>query len=225
MNSDKKPQLLTERYTPLEEKYNTLTHALGIVFGVIAGLVIIPAVIRSCNVWGVCSSIVYVVFMTFSYVTSTLYHHNKVEKTKSLLRKFDHAAIYLSIAGTYTPFTLVVLRNEGYWGWSLFAVIWIAAVTGVLLSFYNLKNASKLELICYIAMGWVVVFAFKPLIDVLSASGSMNVFWWLLAGGVFYTVGAVLYSFKKIPYLHAIWHLMVLGGGICHAISVGLIKM
>jgi predicted membrane channel-forming protein YqfA (hemolysin III family) len=138
MNSDKKPQLLTERYTPLEEKYNTLTHALGIVFGVIAGLVIIPAVIRSGNVWGVCSSIVYVVFMTFSYVTSTLYHHNKVEKTKSLLRKFDHAAIYLSIAGI-----LGVLASID---WLAFAGLFIAIAGFLLNAYFQYKRNKREEL-------------------------------------------------------------------------------
>ncbi|MBP1677128.1 MAG: channel protein, hemolysin family [Bacteroidetes bacterium] len=220
-----KGQDITKRYSAKEEKYNTITHALGIVFGLVAGTVIVRNAALSGNPWGVGSIIVYALFMTFSYVTSTLYHYNKNEKTKTLLRKFDHAAIYLSIAGSYTPFTLVVLRNQGYWGWTLFAVIWFAAIAGVFLSFYNLKNASKLELACYIAMGWVVVIALKPLIDSLSATNSMNVFWWLIGGGMAYTLGAVLYSFKKIPYMHAIWHLFVLAGSVCHVMAIGQIKL
>ena len=162
--------------------------------------------------------------MTFSYITSTLYHNDTNETRKLRRRKFDHAAIYVHIAGTYTPFTLVVLRNQELWGWSLFAIIWIAAIAGVFMSFMHLKNASKLETACYVAMGWVVVIAFKPLIDVLSLSGSMNVFWWLVAGGLFYSVGAIIYMLKKIEYMHAIWHLFVLGGSVCHAYAIWCIN-
>src|ERR1035437_5395752 len=182
------------RYSAKEERANTYTHAIGIVFGLIAGTFLIQKSVSSLDNWAITSYVVYAVFMTFSYLTSTLYHHDKNEKSKTVRRKFDHAAIYCHIAGTYTPFTLVVLRNQSAWGWSLFGIIWTAAAAGVLLSFLKLKNASKLETICYVAMGWVVVFAFKPMIDVFSANDSMNVLWLLIAGGLFYTVGAVLYS-------------------------------
>lgn len=208
------------RYTAREERANTLTHAIGIPFGFTALFFLMQKAIPTGNYWLICSFLTYGIFMTFSYFTSTFYHNEKNEKTKLTRRKFDHAAIYVHIAGSYTPFTLVVLREQGAWGWSLFGIIWIAAIAGVLLSFLNLKNSSKLETACYVAMGWVVVVAFKPLIDALSASGSMDVFWWLVAGGVFYTIGAVLYSLKKIEYMHAIWHLFVLGGSVCHFISI-----
>ncbi|MFZ4724090.1 MAG: PAQR family membrane homeostasis protein TrhA, partial [Paludibacter sp.] len=207
-----------------EERANTLTHAIGIIFGIVAGGFLIQKAINSNNIWAITSVSVYVLFMTFSYVTSTLYHVDKDEKRKLLRRKFDHAAIYVHIAGTYTPFTLVVLRNENYWGWSLFGVIWTAAIAGIFLSFLKLKNASKLETACYVAMGWVVVVAFKPLIDALSVNNSMPALYWLIGGGLFYTVGSVLYSFKKIQYMHAIWHLFVLGGSVCHALAIWNIK-
>jgi hemolysin III len=212
------------RYTLREEKANTLTHAIGIPFGIIVFFLFFKNNFGADNYWLLISTLVYAAFMTFSYITSTLYHNQRAESKKLLLRKFDHAAIYLHIAGSYTPFTLVVLRNEGYWGWTLFGIIWLAALAGVLLSFAKLKNASKLETACYVAMGWVVVIAFKPLIDVLSASGSMLVFWWLVAGGLSYTVGAIIYSIKKIEFMHAVWHLFVLGGSICHAIAISLIS-
>jgi len=176
------------RYSAKEERANTITHAMGIIFGLLAGSILIQKSVSSHNYWAIFSYSVYAVFMTLSYFTSTLYHIDKIEIRKTVRRKFDHAAIYCHIAGTYTPFTLVVLRNQGVWGWSLFSIIWIAAAAGVLLSFLKLKNASKLETVCYVAMGWVVVFAFKPMMDVLSVSGSMNVLWWLIAGGLFYTV-------------------------------------
>ena len=213
------------RYTAKEERANTYTHAVGILFGLIAGSLLIQKSVSSHDSWAVVSYSVYALFMTLSYLTSTLYHIDKIEIRKAVRRKFDHAAIYCHIAGTYTPFTLVVLRNQGAWGWSLFAIIWLAAAAGVTLSFLKLKNGSKLETACYVAMGWVVVFAFKPMIDVFTANGSMNVLWWLIAGGLFYTVGAVLYSFKNIRYMHAIWHLFVLGGSVCHALAIWNIKI
>lgn len=212
------------RYSLREENANTITHAIGIVFGLIAFYLLMQKAIPTGNLWLIFSYITYGLFMTFSYITSTLYHSDKNETRKLRRRKFDHAAIYVHIAGTYTPFTLVVLRNQGLWGWSLFAIIWIAAIAGVFMSFMHLKNASKLETACYVAMGWVVVIAFKPLIDVLSLSGSMNVFWWLVAGGLFYSVGAIIYMLKKIEYMHAIWHLFVLGGSVCHAYAIWCIN-
>ena len=213
------------RYSIKEEKASSYTHAIGIVFGLIAGTLLIQKAAASQNNWAIASYAAYAVFMTLSYLTSTLYHNEKNRVVKITRRKFDHAAIYTHIAGTYTPFTLVVLRNEGAWGWSLFVVIWLAAVLGVVLSFLKLKNASRLETACYVAMGWVVVIAFKPLMDILSANDSMAALYWLIGGGLFYTVGSVLYSFKRIEYMHAIWHLFVLGGSVCHALAIWNIKM
>ena len=208
------------RYTVREEKANILSHAIGIPFGMIATYILLHKAIPTQNGWLIISYLTYAIFMTLSYITSTLYHLKTDVSRKVTYRKFDHAAIYLHIAGTYTPFTLVVLRNEGIWGWSLFSVIWLAAIAGVLLSFLHLKNSSKLETACYVAMGWVVVVAFKPLIDILSANQEMPVFWWLVAGGLFYTIGAILYSFKRIEFMHAVWHLFVLGGSVCHFIAI-----
>jgi len=213
------------RYSVKEEKANTYTHAIGIIFGLIVGTLLIQKSITSQNNWAIVSYSIYVIFMTLSYLTSTLYHIDKNRIRKKTRRKFDHAAIYTHIAGTYTPFTLVVLRNEGAWGWSLLTVIWLAAIAGISLSFLKLKNASKLETACYVAMGWVVVIAFKPLMDVLSTNNSMAALYWLIGGGVFYTVGAVVYSLKRIQYMHAIWHLFVLGGSVCHALAIWNIKI
>ena len=212
-------------YSPNEEKANTITHAIGILFGVFAALILIPKAIESGNYWAIASYSIYVAFMTLSYITSTRYHIDKNESRKVVRRKFDHAAIYVHIAGTYTPFTLVVLRQKESWGWSLFGIIWTAAIAGVILSFLKLKNASKLETACYVAMGWVVVVAFKPLFDVLSINNSITSLYWLIGGGLFYTFGAVVYTFKKIEYMHAIWHLFVLGGSICHMMAIWNIKI
>lgn len=213
------------RYSAREEKANTYSHAIGVVIAVIAGALLIQKAFASHNVWAITSEIVFSIFMATMFLSSTLYHAEKDEKIKPLRRKFDHAAIYAQIAGSYTPFTLIVLRENGAWGWTLFGVIWAAAVVGISLSFLKLKNGSKFETICYVAMGWVVVIAFKPLIDSLVATNSISSLYWLIGGGFFYTVGAVLYSFKKIQYTHAIWHLFVLGGSICHIIAIWNIKI
>ena len=213
------------RYSRKEERYNTYTHALGIAFGVLAGAFLLYKAFSSHNAWAIFSDIIFVIFMTLMYLASTLYHSERDYKIKQHLRKYDHAAIYTQIAGSYTPFTLIVLRLNGSWGWSLFGIIWAAAALGLTLSFMNLKKGSKLETICYVAMGWVVVVAFKPLIDSLSATNSISVLYWLIGGGLFYTVGAILYRFKQIPYTHAIFHLFVLGGSICHFIAIWKIKI
>jgi len=212
-------------YSSKEERYNTYSHAIGVGFGAIAGALLLNKAIVANNPWAIVSDMIFVIFMIIMYLSSTLYHAEKDLKTKQKRRKFDHAAIYTQIAGSYTPFTLIILRQNGVWGWSLFGIIWAAAVLGVSLSFMNLKKGSKLETICYVAMGWVVVIAFKPLIDSLGVTNSMSVLYWLIAGGLFYTVGAVLYSFKTIQYTHAIFHLFVLGGSICHFVGIWQIKI
>jgi len=213
------------RYTPREEKLNTWSHALGVVFSVIASYFLVSKAIESNNIWAIVSYPVFMLFLSTMFLSSTLYHAEKDEQRKMQRRKFDHAAIYTQIAGSYTPYTLVVLRENEAWGWTFFGIIWAAAVFGVALSFLSLKKGSKLETIGYVAMGRAVVVAFKPLIDVFQQTDSMNVLWWLIAGGGFYTVGAVLYQFKKIRYMHGIWHLFVLGGTVCHVVAVWLIKL
>jgi hemolysin III len=216
---------MSTRYSAKEERANTFTHAIGIIFSISAGIFLIQKAFVSNNSWAIASDVVFIIFMTLMYSSSTLYHAEKDINVKPLRRKYDHAAIYAQIAGSYTPFTLIVLRQNGAWGWSLFGVIWAAAAVGILLSFMKLKNGSKFETICYVAMGWVVVIAFKPLIDSLTVTNSMNVLWWLIGGGIFYTIGAILYSFKKIEYMHAIWHLFVLGGSVCHFVAIWNIKI
>lgn len=214
-----------KRYSDKEEIANTYTHAIGIGLGLIAGFFMIQKAIISGNSWAIASDVIFIIFMITMYASSTFYHAEKNESIKPLRRKFDHAAIYAQIAGSYTPFTLVVLRQNGAWGWSLFGVIWAAAAAGILLSFLKLKNGSKLETVCYVAMGWVVIIAVEPLIEALRLTNSISVLYWLVGGGIFYTIGAILYSFKKIEYMHAIWHIFVLGGSICHFVAIWNIKI
>lgn len=215
--------MVKQRQTHGEEVANVLTHGAGMVFGIVAIIVLMVAAVQSYNPWAIGSFAVYSVCMTLSYVTSTFYHASASARSKRLLRRFDHSAIYLHIAGTYTPFTLVTLRQEGYWGWTLFAIVWIAAAIGVYLSFRKMKKKDHLKTACYLAMGWVVVIAFKPLIAVFQRTGSMDVLYWLIAGGLFYTVGSIFFFLDKHKYMHPIWHFFVLGGSVCHFISIYLL--
>jgi len=206
-------------YTKGEEIANSTTHGLGIIFGIIAGGILLELAIESHNSWAVSSVLIYIISMVLSYTTSTLYHSCSNSERKSVFRKCDHAAIYVHIAGTYTPITLIVLREDGAWGWSLFIIAWIAAIVGSILSFTKQKAGSKLETICYVAMGLVICVAFKPLVEILSSTGSLNVIYFLIAGGVSYILGAVLYSIKK-KYMHSVFHLFVLGGSVCHVLAI-----
>lgn len=143
-------------------------------------------------------------------------------RLKELLRKFDHGAIYLHIAGTYTPFTLLVMRHAGGWGWGIFSFVWLSAIVGFILSFKKLKEHSNLETVCYVAMGASILVAMKPLMDNLTEMGAVPAFWWLIGGGASYIIGAVFYSLRK-PYMHATFHLFCLGGSIGHMIAIWLI--
>lgn len=215
--------MIQQRQTYGEELANVLSHGAGMIFGIVAICMLMGTAIYSGNPWIISSFAVYSVCMTLSYVTSTFYHASRHARQKRLLRRFDHSAIYLHIAGTYTPFALVTLREEGYWGWLLFAIVWIAAAIGVYLSFRKMKKKSHLKTVCYLAMGWVVIIAFKPLMDVFRQTDSMDVLYWLIAGGLSYTAGSVFFFYDKYKYMHPVWHLFVLGGSVCHFISIYLL--
>lgn len=208
-------------YTLGEEVANSISHGVGIIFGIVAGFVLMNVAIQSGNSWAIGSVPLYLFGMLASYVSSTWYHsciHHP--ERKALLRKFDHAAIYLHIAGTYSPITLVLLRNSGAWGWGLFVFVWLCAAVGFLLSFTRLKEHSNLETICFVAMGACILIAFKPLMSVVEPSGHMDIVWWIIAGGASYIIGALFYSFKNVKYMHSVFHLFCLGGSICHVIAI-----
>lgn len=207
-------------YTRSEEIANTISHAAGILLGVAAGFILLSTAVASGNNWAVGSVIGYLFGMLASYVTSTCYHGCTHEKRKALLRKFDHSAIYLHIAGTYVPFTLIVLREENAWGWGLFIFICLAAIAGLIMSFVRLKEHSNLETICFVLMGCAILIAFKPLYDVLSDIGRVSALYWLIGGGIAYIVGALFYSWTKRKYMHTVFHLFVLLGSICHIIAI-----
>lgn len=199
-----------------EEVANTVTHGIGVGLS-IAGLVLL--VVRAAlygDVWQVVSFSIYGSSLILLYLASTLYHGFQSKRIKRILRIFDHSAIYLLIAGTYTPFVLIALR--GAWGWTLFGIIWGLAILGVS---FKLIFGTKYEIVStifYVAMGWVVIIAIKPLIAALPFGGLM----WLVAGGLAYTGGVVFYVWEKLPFNHAIWHGFVLAGSLFHFFSVWL---
>lgn len=210
-------------YSKGEELANTISHAVGILMGIIVGYFLLRQVSVNYNFWGIASISLYLFGMLSSYVTSTLYHAHKHNNRKEKLRKFDHAAIYLHIAGTYAPFCLIVLRSEGIWGWALFTFIYIAAVVGVIMSFRKLKRHSHIETACFVIMGTSILIAIKPLYDALSLSGQSSALFWLIMGGISYIIGALFYSWTKRKYMHFVFHLFVLGGSVCHIMAIYMI--
>lgn len=211
------------RYTHGEELANTLSHAAGILLGVVAGyFLLVKAATGNEPDWAVTCIAVYLTGMLSSYISSTWYHASRPGAGKELLRKFDHGAIYLHIAGTYTPFTLLVMRHAGGWGWGIFTFVWLSALVGFILSFKKLKEHSNLETCCYIGMGAAILIALKPLMDCLSEMGASPAFWWLIGGGASYIIGAVFYSLRK-PYMHSVFHLFCLGGSVGHIIAIWMI--
>lgn len=201
-------------YSHAEERLNIMSHAAGTVLGV-AGLVFL--IIRATtlgNAWHVVSFTIFGASMIVLYGISTIYHSSTHLAFRKNMRTLDHAAIYVLIAGSYTPFTLVTL--QGPVGWALFAASWGMATIGIVLKLFYTGRFNLISTLMYIFMGWIIVFAIKPLIANLPTEGLV----WLFSGGIAYTVGAVFYSIKKMPYGHAIFHFFVLGGSICHFVSV-----
>lgn len=196
------------------ERFNSYTHLLG-ALAAIGGLVVLVVLAgMRGDPWRVVSFSLYGTTLLLLYAFSTLYHSLR-GRAKAVFRRLDHAAIYLLIAGTYTPFTLVTLR--GGWGWSLFGVIWSLALLGIVLEWLQRHGPRTLSLVLYLIMGWLVVIAMVPLWHALPLAGLL----WLLAGGVCYTGGVVFFVFdERWPHAHGIWHLFVLAGSACHYIAV-----
>jgi len=215
--------LSNKRYTILEEQIHTFSHAVGIVFGIIAGYFLIRKAAVNPDPFAVWCVLVYVLGMLSSYITSTWYHGIRPGKTKEVLRKLDHAAIYIHIAATYTPFTLLTMRHSGMWGWGIFLFVWLSALIGLALCFTRLKEHSNLETASFIGIGCAVLVAIKPLMDSLSAMNALPAFWWLIGGGASYIIGALFYSRPRVKYMHCTFHIFCLGGSICHMIAIWMI--
>jgi hemolysin III len=197
-----------------EELVNAATHAAGVLAGVLGGALLIVLASLQGNARLIVGAAVFTATLILLYSASTLYHMAVDGELKQRLKVFDHVAIYLLIAGSYTPFTLAGLG--GGWGWSLFGTIWGLAAAGVVFKLFFTGRFKRLSTAIYIAMGWLVLIAVEPLARSLSPTTLV----WLVAGGVTYTAGTVFYHSRR-AYAHGIWHLFVLGGSICHAVAVG----
>lgn len=203
-----------QRYSAGEEIANSVTHGIGLMLA-IAGLAVLTGYAsRLGDAWHLVSCVVFATTLILQYTFSTLYHSIQLPRAKHVMRVLDHAAIFLLIAGTYTPFMLVNLR--GAWGWTLFSVIWALALLGVLFQVSLLRRWKRLSLAIYLCMGWVVVAAFEPMLQKVATGGLIL----LLLGGLAYTSGVLFYVWRRLPYQHAIWHGFVLLGSILHFFAI-----
>jgi hemolysin III len=201
-------------YSPIEEKINIISHAIGFILSIVAFALLVTHANLHGDVWHIVSFSIFGASLIILYAASTFYHSAKKSELRNSLKIIDHASIYVLIAGTYTPFTLVTLN--GTIGWVIFCISWGLALTGIILKLFFTGKYNLMSTIMYVLMGWVIVFAIKPLINNLPLEGLL----WLLAGGISYTIGATLYSIKKIKFNHGIFHMFVLIGSFCHFISV-----
>ncbi|WP_316365606.1 PAQR family membrane homeostasis protein TrhA [Candidatus Thiodiazotropha sp. CDECU1] len=207
-------QLSDSAYSLGEEIAHAVTHGIGIVLS-IAGLVVLVAFASLYgNAWHITSSSIYGATLILLYTASTLYHGIPQPRVKRVLQRIDHAAIFMLIAGTYTPYTLVNLRGE--WGWTLFGLVWGFAILGVLLETLVKQRIKWLSLSLYLGLGWLAIIAIKPLIDNVATGGLVL----LLAGGLCYSLGVVFYLWKRLAYHHAVWHLFVMAGSLLHFFSI-----
>lgn len=207
-------------YTTREEWANSLSHALGILLGIVGGYLLLNKSYLTGDIWAIAAVSVYLAGMLSSYVSSTWYHALPDGRRKQQFQKIDHAAIYWHIAGTYTPLILLTLRHEGAWGWSLLAFIWLAAIVGTIISLKDSSKHSNLKTACYVIMSCAIFVAFKPFLSALQATHKMPVLYWVIAGGVSYIIGAIFYSLAKVRYMHTVFHVFTLGGSICHIIAI-----
>jgi len=203
-----------EYYSPIEEKINIISHATGFILSIVAFVLLVMRASLHGDVWQIVSFSIFGASLIILYGASTLYHSAKNPLLRNKLNIIDHASIYVLIAGTYTPFTLVTLK--GTIGWVIFGISWGLALTGIILKLFFTGKYDLISTIMYVFMGWVIVFAIKPLIHHLPLEGLL----WLFAGGISYTIGAILYSINKIKFNHAIFHMLVLIGSFCHFVSV-----
>lgn len=198
---------------PRWELANALTHGAGVVASLVGAAVLITGSAMSGDAWKIVSSAVFSATLVLLYTASTLFHAARSPRAKARLKVFDHCAIYLLIAGTYTPFTLLGLR--GGWGWSLFGVAWGLAVAGVVFKLFFTGRFPRVSTAIYLGMGWMVVVAMAPMLKALSGQTLA----WLVAGGLAYTAGTAFYHSRR-PYAHAVWHLFVLAGSVFHYLAV-----
>ena len=198
----------------IEEITNSITHGIALLLSIVGVVILVVLASRQGGIWRVACFSVYGSTLIILYAASTLYHSFPRSRLKHILRIADHSAIYLLIAGSYTPFALIILK--GAWGWTLFSAIWALALTGIAFKIFFVKRFRVVSTITYLAMGWLALIAVRPIINNFPFKGIV----WLIAGGLFYTLGVIFHLSKKLPFHHAIWHLFVLGGSICHYFAI-----
>lgn len=212
-------------YSAREEKANYLTHGFGVVMAIVGMIVLITKASAVGNNWAILGHGIFGFGMLVCMLSSTIYHYVKQPKTKKLLRHFDHASIYVLIAASYSPFSLILLREEGMWGWSLFILVWLIAFVGIGFNFRPMKKNSHIKTGSYVLMGMTILIAIKPTIRVAIENDCLPVLYWLAAGGVFYIIGSVVYALAKKEFAHTVFHVFVLLGLGSHIISAYLIPV
>jgi hemolysin III len=212
----KKLVQIVHEYSIGHEIANAVTHGIGGALSIAGLTVMVTMAVLFGDTWRIVSSAIYGSTLVILYLASTFYHAFHHEKTKYIFKNIDHASIYLLIAGTYTPFTLVSLRESSEWGWTLFITIWVLALIGVALKIIFPRNMSHWGVGVYILMGWLCLFAIKDIRQAIGFDGLL----WLVAGGLSYTLGVIFYAWEKLPFHHAIWHLFVLAGSFFHFFAI-----
>ena len=203
-----------EAHVHMEEYFNRLTHGLGVILSVLGLFFLIYWSVLEGGLWRIFSASIYGVSLFLMYLASTLYHTFQKPRLRYIFKIIDHSAIYLLIAGSYTPFTLILI--DGTWGWSIFGIIWGLAILGVVYKIFYINRYKIFSTALYLGMGWMAIFAFEPIVTKLPPFGVF----WLFAGGMAYTVGVVFYAWERLPFNHAIWHIFVMGGSLSHYILV-----
>lgn len=204
----------SREYSSHEELAHGISHAIGAGFAILGLVILLVTATRYGNVWHVVSAAIYGSSLILLYLASTFYHLFSVPDIKKFFQQLDHVMIYILIAGTYTPLTLVTLR--GGWGWTLFGLVWAMGLGGLVLELVIKQRIERLSLLLYLAMGWLLIIAVKPLVMSMAPGGLFL----LLLGGLFYTFGTIFYAWKTLAYHHAIWHLFVMAGSTAHFFAI-----
>ena len=211
----KKTDHVLPKQTLGEEIANSITHGIGAALATAALTILVVFAALRGNAWHVVSFSIYGASLVIMYLSSTLYHAFTNQGIKRYFRIMDHSSIFLLIAGTYTPITLLPLRGTG-WGWTIFGIIWGLAILGIFFKLFFIGKLEKLSVVFYILMGWLVVIAIKPMLQNLPP----GLLIWIAIGGLSYTLGIIFYAWQKLPYSHMVWHLFVLGGSISHFFGI-----
>ena len=207
-------QSSSEIYFYQQEIANSITHGIGAILSIAGLIVLLVMAGTKGDIWRIVSFSIYGTTLVFLYLMSTIYHGSSNTRIKKVFQILDYSAIYLLIAGSYTPLTLISLR--GPWGWTLFGLVWGIALTGIMLQIFFFKRMNIISMVLYIIMGWLILIAIKPLIETIPRGMLL----WIIAGGISYSLGIIFYLSKKIPYHHTIWHLFVLGGSVTHYLAI-----